>query len=84
MFDRDNVCSNHFIDSLLLERNVVGIKHLNATHFTCNIGADMVKKIRAKIQKDLPSKEYCTPVNYDPDDVSAALTNEVNKCFGEN
>lgn len=64
--------------------NMEQFKHLNATHFTCNIGADMVKKIRAKIQKDLPSKEYCTPVNYDPDDVSAALTNEVNKCFGEN
>lgn len=64
--------------------NMDQFKHLNATHFTCNIGADMVKKIRAKIQKDLPSKEYCTPVNYDPDDVSAALTNEVNKCFGKN
>ena len=64
--------------------NMDQFKHLNATHFTCNIGADMVKKIRAKIQKDLPSKEYCTPVNYDPDDVSAALTNEVKKCFGEN
>ena len=57
-------------------------KHYNATHFTCNISASMVRQLKGKLLLktnnghgdpstintiDGPSQTYCKPVNYNKD-----------------